>query len=355
MRSLPALCSFLVVASGLAAQGTYTPYGNGCSGSGTGLGTKYVTPATYANRFAGSDNVIPFSGQVTKYQQVILGAELPNAFTMAGLGARRDERWAGIERVLVDLEIQIGYTTRTPATLSTTFAANWDAGAPATVLPRGLFLYPAMPKTPLTDPAEFVLRIPWQATFDWVPMAGRNLLVQVIQRGGSRPFAYPLDAGGSPSIARLYAFSDTALTGSSDVPNYGLVLCFYELTHTAVPILSSKETPQIGNQMPVQLAEARASAQAVLLLGASDRTWTGLMLPFDLTPFGGIGCSVLASGELQSRVTTNAAGTAKFVYDIPLAITLIGVRFHNQYVIVDPGANTLGLAVSNAATGVIGF
>lgn len=341
--------------SAAVAQGSYTVYGAGCAGTGVGLGTAHVTPLAYASKFGGSNNVIPFSGQVTRYQQLILGGELPAAFKMAGLGARRDERSAGVEGVLVDLEVSVGYTTRTPATMSTTFATNWDAGAPVNVFPRQLFRYPRMPNTLPTDPGEFILRIPWQTTFDWVPLAGRNLLVEVVQRGGSQPFTYALDACWSPSIRRLYAYADGAPVGSfGNVVDYGLPLCFWELTHAAVPILGSKEKPQIGNQMPVEMIQARTVAPALLLFGISDRAAMGLPLPFDLTRFGATGCTLLASNELAMPVTTTAAGTARFQFDVPLALRLIGARFYNQFVIVDPMANRLGIVTTNAAVGVVG-
>lgn len=346
----------LLAAAPAQIQAAYDVYGTGCPGTGTGLGTQHVVPAVYANQFAGGSNAIPFWMNSTRYQQLFLGTELPAAFTIGGFGVRQSPNFlSGLSEVLVDLEIQIGYTTRTPATMSATFADNFDLGTPVTVLPRTLFLFPGMPTTPPSSPSDFVLQIPFPTTLDYVPAPGRNLIVQIVHYGASTPgFAYPMDAGGSSATARLFASPQTSTIGTLE-PGYGIVMCLFELTHTAVPILSSKETPQIGNQLPVKLSQARPKAPALLLLGGSDQLFAGLGLPFDLTPVGGTGCALLASAELSNGVTTSSSGTATFTYQIPLALTLLGGRFYNQWVIVDPNANPLGVAFSNAGAGLVGY
>ena len=112
---------------------TYEPYGTGCNGTGTGLGGRNVLPAAMATSFGGSDNSIPFTWSPVRYQQVFLGSDLPSAFTMAGLELRQNERGPVAHGVTVDLEIMVGYTTRTPTTMSTTFATNFDSGTPVVV------------------------------------------------------------------------------------------------------------------------------------------------------------------------------------------------------------------------------
>lgn len=47
-------------------------------------------------------------------------------------------------------------------------------------------------------------------------------------------------------------------------------------------------------------------------------------------------------------------GIARFVLPIPNDLGLVGLRFHNQAVVLDAGANALGAVVSDAAEGVIG-
>jgi len=356
-------CSFLALVVSLAAllpaqiQATYDTYGKGCPGTGVGIGNGHIVPGTYATVYASSNNVLGFSNATSKYQQVFSATEFPSAYTMTALGLRWDNQLTrAIDGATFDLELQVGYTTRTPTTLSTTFAANFDSGTPVTVLPRSLVKYPNIPYPVPLDPTNFQLVIPWTTTFAWVPTPGRNLLVQVTQRGNSSgfPWPYPLDAGYSPNTARLYATPDTATTGTLDGFTYGYVMSFFAWTSTAVPVLGSHDQPQIGNTCRIDLLQARASAPAFLLHGVSNFVWSSYPLPLDLGFLGAPLCSLLASADVVLPVTTTAAGKGAFTYSVPMNFAFVGVPFFNQFLVLDPGANPLGLAVTNGGAGVIG-
>ena len=333
---------------------TYTPYGAGCSGTGTGLGANHVLPAANANAFGGSDNSIPFTWSPVRYQQLFAGADLPAALVMAGLSLRQNERGPVAHGVTVDLEIHVGYTTRTPTTMSSSFASNFDAGAPVTVLPRTLVVFPDQPNPP-TNPTDFFFTIPWPATFSWNAATDRHFLVEVLVFGnsnGNQPWGYPLDATGG-ATARLYGSPPTATTGTLE-RNYGLVLGIRALTHTATPILFSTSTPQINDTFRVRVAQARPAAPALLCLGTSRTAWGSIPLPFDLGAIGAPGCLLLTS-VLDSRpVTTSAAGEASFSYGLPNDIYMLGLPFYNQWLVADPTVNALGFVLSNGGAGVIG-
>lgn len=351
--------SLLGLASLLPAQiqATYAPYSSGCPGTGTGIGASHVVPGVFANAWGSSNNVMGFSGAPSKYQQVFLGTEFPTAYTMAALGLRWDNQTTtSYDGATFDLEIQIGYTTRTPTTLSTTFAANFDAGAPVTVLARSLIKYPNNQNPPPTDPTVFQLVIPFTSTFAWVPTPGLNLLVDVTQRGNSSglPWNYVFDAGYSASMARLYASPDTATTGSLDGFAYGYMMNFFALTNTAVPTLGSRAQPQIGNTFRVDLGQARPSTSAWLLHGVSRTVWSSYPLPMSLAFLGAPLCSLLASPDVVLPITTNTSGKGSFTYTIPMNFSFIGVPFFNQFLVLDPTTNALGLAVSNGGAGLIG-
>jgi hypothetical protein len=346
----------LILAAPCSAQvtATYATFGTGCNGTGTGYGANHVLPAARANSFGGSDNVIPFGWYPVKYQQVFHGTELPTAFTMAGLSLRQDERASVAHSFTVDMEIQVGYTTKTPATMSTTFAANFDAGTPVVVVPRAQIVFPDQPSTGPTDPSDFFLTIPFNNTFDWGPSPGMNFLVQVTVFGnsnGGNPWGYAFDA--TSGTARLYGSPANASSGVLD-SNYGLVMGLRELSHTAVPVLYSTNEPQIGDTCRIRLAQARAASPALSCLGFSNTAWNGIPLPFDLAPLGAPGCRVLISVTDARPVTTNAQGAASFTYSIPNDIYLLRLAFYNQFVVADPGANSLGLALTNGGVGVIG-
>lgn len=355
---LTARCSLptVLLSVALSAQvtATWSTFGAGCPGTGTGLGANHVLPAGMAGTFGGSDNSIPFTWTPNRYQQVFDGSALPTPFTMAGLSLRQDDRGPIAHGVTVDLEIRVGYTTRTPTTLGTTFASNFDSGAAVVVLPRAQIVFPDQPANP-TDPADFLLTIPWPITFDWVPAAGRNLLIEVAVFGnsnGGSTWGYPLDAtwGGT---ARLYGAGPTAVTGTLE-SNYGLVIGIRALTHTAVPTLYSTSTPQINDTFRVRIGQARASSSAVLFLGFSNVSWSGVPLPLDLAWLGAPSCAVLTSVDNVQTVRLDATGAGSHSYALPNSIYLLGLRFYNQALVADPGVNLFGFVATNGGAGLVG-
>ncbi|MCA8951748.1 MAG: hypothetical protein KDE27_19725, partial [Planctomycetes bacterium] len=76
-------------------------------------------------------------------------------------------------------------------------------------------------------------------------------------------------------------------------------------------------------------------------------------LPFSLGPQGAPGCDVLVS----SNAVLGIAGTGSVTTPIaiPFVPSLVGLSFHNQGAVLDPGANALGLVLSNATTAIIGW
>ncbi|MBK8975021.1 MAG: hypothetical protein IPM29_03775 [Planctomycetes bacterium] len=348
--------SFLAGLAPAQVNASFSTFGTGCRGTGTGLDSGIqILPASMATRF-GSGNAIPFGWTPHRYQEVLSGSELPAAFTMAGLSLRQPNRGPLSNRFTIDLEISVGYTTRTPLTMSTTFAQNFDAGAPVAVVPRAQITIPDMVATGPTSPADFLLTIPWPVTFDWIPAAGRNLLIQVTVFGnsyGGVASGYAFDAGSDPTMARLYSSSPTAATGTLE-RNLGIVMGFRALTHTAVPALYSTNTPMINDQFRVRVSQARASAAAFVFLGGSSTSWGGSALPMDLGWLGAPGCTLLTSLDDVQGFAINSAGNGSFVYDIPNTIYLLGVRTWHQVMIADPTANAFGYAMTNGGAGVIG-
>ena len=74
----------------------------------------------------------------------------------------------------------------------------------------------------------------------------------------------------------------------------------------------------------------------------------------DLGWLGAPGCSVLTSLDHVQGVSIDRSGNASYEYDIPNSIYLLGARIYNQGIVVDPGANGLGFALTNGGAGVIG-
>ncbi len=121
-----------------------------------------------------------------------------------------------------------------------------------------------------------------------------------------------------------------------------------------VPALGVAGVPEIGTSFAVKLDGAVPNAKAFLLLGASNTTWNGLALPFDLKPMGGPGCRLLSSAEFMIPTSTNTAGMASVTLQVPNVPTLVDGLFYNQFYVFDANANPLGLAWTNGGAGKIG-
>ena len=125
-------------------------------------------------------------------------------------------------------------------------------------------------------------------------------------------------------------------------------------TTGSVPALSAAGTPEIGSSFDLNLTAALPNAAAALIFGISNTTWNNLRLPLDLGVIRAPGCKVLASGQVAIKLTANAQGRATSRIQIPTISGLVGAQFYNQFHVFDAGANTLGLASSNAGVGKVG-
>ncbi len=110
-------------------------------------------------------------------------------------------------------------------------------------------------------------------------------------------------------------------------------------------------TPRVGQTFQANVGNLPFTSPVFLFVGISNTTYGPTPLPFDLGGLGAPGCSVLSSGE-DLRLLTNVLGSALWQWTIPNAP---GVSFYNQAFVFDPAANALGITVSNAGHGTIGF
>lgn len=112
------------------------------------------------------------------------------------------------------------------------------------------------------------------------------------------------------------------------------------------PRLIPMDTPRIGAELPIHLFDLPANA-AFLAFG-----WNRTP-PVSLASIGMPGCSLHISLDALAFVAgQNTVGT--FTLSIPDVPSLVGLRFHHQALVLDPGANTLGAVVSGAAEGIVG-
>jgi len=111
--------------------------------------------------------------------------------------------------------------------------------------------------------------------------------------------------------------------------------------------------PIVGSTFGLELLSVPANGVAAFTIGFSNQQWGANLLPWSLGALGMPGCTMHASPDFLFFVAV-AAGRATLAWPLPNDPGLVGVRFFDQAVFLDPGVNAMGAIVSNAGAGVIG-
>ncbi len=120
---------------------------------------------------------------------------------------------------------------------------------------------------------------------------------------------------------------------------------------TGVPALSNRQLPALGKSFMLDLANAPLATGGLLFFGFAPAS-------LDLGPIGAPGCTVHAQLPFLSwTVYTDWFGKWPNPTPFPLPIdpNLVGAVFYNQFLLLDRGANQLGLIVSNGGKATIGY
>ncbi len=121
--------------------------------------------------------------------------------------------------------------------------------------------------------------------------------------------------------------------------------------NAVVPVLETTDLPWLNEPFTINFTQLPASpAMPFVVLGFSDSTWGPLPLPQDLGLFGFPGCTQYVSVD-YSQPLANTAGTATWAIDIPLDLSLPGVVFFNQGIVIYGAGQA---AVTNASRGEVG-
>ena len=204
---------------------------------------------------------------------------------------------------------------------------------------------------------------------------GPQILNDMYEWNGSSWAPASVPVGGPQRVAahvaydiarsRAVLFGGNGTGAGSDTYEYGPVTPGTGLAFGAgcpgsagSPRLSPREgmVPWLGSPLVMDLTEIGSSTTAnlpSLLLGDSRSQWGSIQLPFDLTPLGMPGCTLLAAPQV-AVLLRNAGGIANYALQIPAAPSLLGATFYAQGVVTDASANPLGLTVSNAYQLAIG-
>lgn len=348
MHLIPTLAIGLLLASFVPAQtASYTTFGTGCPDP-----VGHVVPRVAVNTWGNSANAWTLGAANQRWQQQIDKSEMPTRpMQFFSLQWREDNANRTNPAHTLRLKILFGNTTYSSSTLTNNFGTN--ATGTQTVVFDGNMSLPAVPGGN-QDLRKFHYVAKLTRPFLYVPLANQNFLIEIINSTTTRVARYTdvFSGSGTPG-SRVYANnSTTALTGALG-RNHMVVLSFGNTPATSGPTLSATGTPGLGKSFSVDLSGLTGTAAAGLIFGGSTSKWGAFNLPLDLTLAGAPGCSLLVSFDASIGLAVlNGTGSVKFT--IPNQNSLLGLRFFNQFFVLDSAANTLGLIWSNGGNGLIG-
>ena len=121
-----------------------------------------------------------------------------------------------------------------------------------------------------------------------------------------------------------------------------------------IPTLQLASIPAIGSTFALDVINVPTAPSLWLMsIGLSNTNDPAFgTLPWDMTPLGAPGCSILSSiGDISIR--SHNGGTASYTVPLPNLPTLTGVSFMNQAFLLDAATNGLGVIASNAGIATV--
>ncbi|MCB9880610.1 MAG: hypothetical protein H6832_13735 [Planctomycetes bacterium] len=94
-----------------------------------------------------------------------------------------------------------------------------------------------------------------------------------------------------------------------------------------------------GAPIEASLFGAVPSTLAVLVVGASNTTWTTLPLPLRLDGLGLTGCAIHVSQDILLSMYARVTGSARALLDVPADPTLAGALVYTQWMTLDARLN----------------
>lgn len=135
-----------------------------------------------------------------------------------------------------------------------------------------------------------------------------------------------------------YALHGPGCTGSAGEPRL-------ELADPAA-------VPWVGSTMQFQVRNLPAGL-ALLVTGFQDQGYGATPLPFDLVGYGAPGCLVRVAPD-ATLLLAGTGGVVQGSLSIPNTFPMLGVRFYQQALSIDPSQNALGLVTSNSRLARVG-
>ncbi len=182
----------------------------------------------------------------------------------------------------------------------------------------------------------------WLYTEVWRQLGGTLMLHYVSCRTFNKWGAYGLLENQTipASEAPKYRAVRDQVLASQLVERFGTACGGLQARFQGAPLVGSGD-------LRLRLAGAPAGAPALLALGASRDLYAGVALPV-LFGFDAPGCALWVSPDLLWAAAADGQGRAEVALPIPALPILAGQFLYTQWAAADPGANPLGLILSDA-------
>jgi hypothetical protein len=307
-------------------------------------GPATVVPAPYASADAPGLSLWPF-GAFDARRQLLLdnGATgLRPGQWLTALSVRRNGNQDGDHllggRIALDLELS---TPMVPVRHATDdFAAN-RGSAPLRVFSGLVDLPPCPPADGDTAPwsAPFAVTIPFVSPFRVV---GATLCIETLTTLHTDPVSGRTDLPWWPVDTEVWrhpqppiALGDSCWTAAGPQPAGAIAATF---------------SP--GSRGVFHLSGTVPNPNVQCLVGLGDRLRGAIPLPIPLDGLGAPGCTLQVDPQfgIQAALLPAARGArAEAIAEVPLpaVAALSGMQIFAQWLVVDPGANALGLATTN--------
>jgi hypothetical protein len=287
------------------------------------LAASAQSPATFPSDHAtipnGSSglNWFPYSYGVSRMMAVYESwdIQVPSGHQITRIGFRADGTIQALGKSL-QLQVRMGQTDRTAATLQSTFDNNWF-GTPTTVFGPALFTLPDLnnPASPNPDGPLVWLTLTTPFTYD----PSRNLLIEwriLANSNGGAAFSYQLDRA---------TFESPIVTGPLGCQHSG----------NQIPDLESRDT-KIGTNWITDLYQAPASQPVFLLVNVGG----SLVTPYPLSPvFAGMPAAcqgqLLPTNLAILNGVANSSGYANWQVPIPNNLAFNDLRLSSQALCLD--------------------
>lgn len=228
---------------------------------------------------------------------------------------------------ILDLEMYMARSPNNARQASTTFANNVAAGSEINVVMRKSFKMPDF----LANDNSWIGTIPFDNPAPFLP--GQDMSWRVVIHATTFASNYVMDCFSDWRTGVITSYPGCAYPGGT---GNALLNSTYRSPGNVHDFLSY---PRFATPVP--------GTPMLFTLGNSNSDFSGVPLPFDMTPLGAPGCMLVNNWLIVLVGVTTTSTFVPFYITFPDDPNLVGATYYAQSLFFDPGANALGIWTTN--------